>query len=653
MISQDLYQQGLEHEAEGNFQDAITLFGRAIDRFTNSLDKAEAYFHLALAQNAAGNSNFALEAYTQAIAHYADNPDKAHTYINRGHVNFQQGKVEDAITDYTHAIELHKKNNDKARAYYFRGFTKIKQGNRDGAIMDLNQSIKLSKDNDEKASAYHRRGIIFYGQEKFDAAFADFNKVITLLVENSSSNKVKSYEYRGAARHMLHQYSGALADFDSARTLFVDNSGKARCHYNHALTNYALGRFESTCTDATHAISLFTDNPHDQALAYRLRGIAYEKQGLYSEAVTNFNSAIEKFTKKNDKADTYLFRGMIHFNQGFFADAMTDFNTAITLFDTEKDKAYASHHLSITYEKQQPNLTAKAHLLKAWQSLETQQGLRLYIGMHLKKLTANDGTDFTIELAPQIKALAKNPNNRRDTRCILTVVSAYEKQFDIAKTQCKELFKQFPPTLIPRYLRDEFFEMLVNNTMRPSQPFSKEDVFDSHEIKKQLADLIMELNDNKLRQAALCQTLIASTFLGHIFDIPRGLLGKKPSPGSSENKQRVICCLENEITRHGLLLDDITKQELNEEIGAFLQSKNSRTKYPNLYSELIELTPSQNTAANKSAAQPTRFFYRRTKTAAHVQTELALPLKELFQEEDKKPLLHDAQDPLQLAEYCL
>lgn len=97
-----------------------------------------------------------------------------------------------------------------------------------------------------------------------------------------------------------------------------DNGKKALIDNNHAL---AIDEF-------TKAIAIDSTN----ADTFNNRGVAHERKGELTKAITDYTSAIELFPSNEDKtmlADFYIYRGSIHHIKMNYNQAITDFTEAI------------------------------------------------------------------------------------------------------------------------------------------------------------------------------------------------------------------------------------------------------------------------------------------------------------------------------------
>ena len=114
-----------------------------------------------------GNFNEAIAYYSKAITL---SPRDGGIYYNRGHAYNQLGEYKAAITDFSKAIELKPKYVD---AYAMRGKVYRSLGKHNQAITDLNKAIEL---NPNDAFAYNELGRIHNSLGKHEEAITDLIK---------------------------------------------------------------------------------------------------------------------------------------------------------------------------------------------------------------------------------------------------------------------------------------------------------------------------------------------------------------------------------------------------------------------------------------------------------------------------------------------
>ena len=114
-----------------------------------------------------GNYDQAISEYTKAIE---INPNYEQAYGNRGGSYANHGNLPKAISDYTKAIELNPKD---VMNYYNRGTVYKDQGDLAQAASDFTKAIEIDPNYFE---AYNNRVIVYRRLKEYDKAWADVHK---------------------------------------------------------------------------------------------------------------------------------------------------------------------------------------------------------------------------------------------------------------------------------------------------------------------------------------------------------------------------------------------------------------------------------------------------------------------------------------------
>ncbi len=120
-----------------------------------------------------GNYDQAIESFTKAIKL---NNNLADAYLSRGHAYAVKPNpdLNQAISDFDHAIKI---NPLEDSAFTGRGLAYARQGKLDLAIADFNQAIKL---NPQNPLAYALRGMVYCNKKDYPKAWEDVHKVESL-----------------------------------------------------------------------------------------------------------------------------------------------------------------------------------------------------------------------------------------------------------------------------------------------------------------------------------------------------------------------------------------------------------------------------------------------------------------------------------------
>lgn len=186
------------------------------------------------------NPNKAIELYSKIIQ---IDDSEIRAYNNRAVAYCENGEFEKAIEDTTKILNI---NHNSASAYAIRALANTELNNKTEALKDFDNCIRIGTE-DEKFMAYESRATFFI---KF----------------NMWQEAIKDYDIIAQTRTL---------------TAFELN--------NRAFAYYRLGKNDIALKDATESIKINDTN----AAAYDTLGCIYVAKNMYSEALDNFNKAID------------------------------------------------------------------------------------------------------------------------------------------------------------------------------------------------------------------------------------------------------------------------------------------------------------------------------------------------------------------------
>ncbi|MCX5696304.1 MAG: tetratricopeptide repeat protein [Candidatus Omnitrophica bacterium] len=196
------------------------------------------------------------------------------------------------------------------------------------------------------------------------------------------------------------------------------------------------------CQVWNNSIVLWSDvlkNYPNEATAYKNRGVAYRDQGNFTQAISDYNRAIE--LNPND-ADPYNNRGVVYRDQGNFTQAISDYNRAIEL---KPNYADAYYNRALAYQAQGSPAQAISNFSKA-----------IKIDSHLVKAYNNRATayvqekNYELALSDLNKAIEITPNDGEvfyNRAVVRFLMKEYDKAWmDIHRAE--ELGEKVDPKLI-------------------------------------------------------------------------------------------------------------------------------------------------------------------------------------------------------------
>jgi tetratricopeptide (TPR) repeat protein len=320
------FDKGAEHNLNGEYDDAIGAFSKAIGLDSNN---ANYYFGRGFSYSRKHQEDRAIEDYNKAIAL---NPSYAGAYNFRGLAYKGKGQLDRAIQDHNRAIAL---QPNKEFFYLCRGIAYGAKGDFDKAIEDYNKSILIEPN---KAEAYIYRGGDYGIKKQNDRALADFNKAITLAPRNP-----KAYLWRGLFYSTLGQAGEAIFDLIKACELGdEDGCEELKKIYGITVRNPSVTASEAYAC-VKRGVELFRKRQYEKAIqeftkaidlepryfnAFYNRGCSYLAKGNHEKAIEDFSIAIAINPKYGD---AFFNRGLAYGKKAQLEKANADFQKACEL----------------------------------------------------------------------------------------------------------------------------------------------------------------------------------------------------------------------------------------------------------------------------------------------------------------------------------
>jgi len=282
----------------------------------------------------------ALKDYETALKHSKDPYESSRTLNNRATIYENQEKFDLALEEYTKAIEIYPNYSlyysNRARIYQ-------KQQNYELALTDYTQAISYDKENPRW---YKQRADCYILNKDFTAALKDLDKAIELAPTNVNY----LYERGVLYKETLNNNKKALDDFE--KILEIDSTDIDALNYIGVILEDE-GKYDLAIAQYEKGIALENINAESAAFCYRNRAAIFIKQNKFSEALKDFNKAIEI---SNEKSYSYQERGDFFISLGEYEKALIDLSLAIENTTTEKSYYfYRRAELYKEYFKNQDN----------------------------------------------------------------------------------------------------------------------------------------------------------------------------------------------------------------------------------------------------------------------------------------------------------
>lgn len=316
---------GVVSASLGRFDQALTDYNAAI---AISPQDITAYFLRASVFTAMDSKEQAIEDYSRIIA---INPKISLAYGQRGMLYFKEGNrfsnhkedKQKALDDFSQVIELEPNN---ANAYENRGDINNSLKEYDKALTDYNQAILLTPKN---IRLYEKRAFNYMCMGLGEEDWEDQNKIIALDPQNA-----KAFSSRAALGEKLSKnFDQVIADYTKAIELYSKRqSASDQVNTNHLANllhsrgDYLRhnGRKDDAIADFTRGLTVMPN----YVVMYHSRGVTYFEKGDYDMAIADCTRAIEIYGSSINSW-TYLVRGKAYKAKGMYQQALSDFNIAI------------------------------------------------------------------------------------------------------------------------------------------------------------------------------------------------------------------------------------------------------------------------------------------------------------------------------------
>ena len=320
---------------------------------------ADYYIQSGLFNSNAGYPSIAVSDFSKAIEL---SPDNYNPYFRRASLYYGQQRYAEAMSDLNIAIEL---DSNQQSLYIGRGAVYDVMQEFQKAVNDYSKAISLDSTN---FLSYLNRAGSYYKLENLDASCTDFF-ILKSLIENDKNidrevikevsngilnhcddSKPSYYYQRGVGYYNLKDFQKAISFYEKGLVIFPENGMmllfKGNTHlaineYEKASEYYKRSlKYKESLLTEIRVNPNFTSAPNEQinivyngvlASTYYSLSECYVNLGLYDEALTSINTALERAPVFDDFIlDAYYnLRGYIFLMTGEFEKAILDFNRSI------------------------------------------------------------------------------------------------------------------------------------------------------------------------------------------------------------------------------------------------------------------------------------------------------------------------------------
>jgi tetratricopeptide (TPR) repeat protein len=292
-----LYNRGILYsDYIHNTEKALVNFHKII---TIDPSYVDAINYIGLIHIEKGEINQAIIQYNKGISLEKTNPESASfCYRNRAEIYANEGKMNEALDDYTKAIELNSLNPDRYidRAFFHQDFAK----DFNSALNDFSKAIEIEPNNIDHW--YNRGNLLADYMQDYKKALDDYHIMLKL-----DENNIDAINSIGLIYWIQGKNDLAILEFNKAINLEnQDKISLAPCYRNRASVFAEKGLYVEAISDFNKAIELDSENP------YRY----YDRANFYKEFINDYDNALIDYSKAIDldqqNIDFYYARGNLY-----------------------------------------------------------------------------------------------------------------------------------------------------------------------------------------------------------------------------------------------------------------------------------------------------------------------------------------------------
>ncbi|ASC72306.1 tetratricopeptide repeat domain protein [Halomicronema hongdechloris C2206] len=426
-----LMAEGIDLANQGNFQEAVALWQRALaiyQRWHDRENQAIAWVNLGNGYFSLGQYPNATDAFEQALAiaqSISDGQNQVSALIGLGNLQDAQGFYRRAIDYYERALAIAQRHHDIEGQMMALGNLGIAYGslNDPRALDFFQQALSLAQENDDwrrQASAWNGIGTYHFGRGAYQQAISPFQQALGIYQQlQDAYGQSLILSNLGGVHKGLGEYPQAIEYTRQALRLsehIGDAVGIKAAYNNLGILHNVLGLYPQAIEFLTQALPWTEqlNDPAGRAIALTNLGIASLHQGELTAARQYHEQALALYRQiESPRGEAMALSnvGLVHSETGAYEQAITHFETGLAMFREIGDRQGEANvwgNLGIVYQQlgryaesiaalQQQHAIAKAigdrvgesnalanwgHTLLLWQKYsEAEARLRQSIGI--------------------------------------------------------------------------------------------------------------------------------------------------------------------------------------------------------------------------------------------------------------------------------
>lgn len=213
-------------------------------------------------------------------------------------------------------------------------------------MLSLTLMTGCTNERRENQTAYRQIGINAMESGDYAGAVDAFNSALGQCIGKITENELDICYYKAAAQYASGDSEGAVATY----TAIIDYDKKAAdAYYLRGCVYLKQGNTESAVSDFDAAVQYNSDD-------YELYVNIYENLLAYDMTEKGEEYLNKAFDIKGNSAEDYAWRGRIYYYLGQYDNAMTEFNSAL-----DKESVIANLYIAQVYEAQSDSENAEVY----------------------------------------------------------------------------------------------------------------------------------------------------------------------------------------------------------------------------------------------------------------------------------------------------
>jgi eukaryotic-like serine/threonine-protein kinase len=254
------------------FRQLLQSLMKQVIRIEDELDIDQNWFEQAVELEALGRYEEAIDSYDRALK---INPEDSDTWANRGYSLDKLGRCKEAVVSYDHALKI---NPENYNTWTKLGASLHKLGRCKQVSVIYHRALKI---NLQDYNVWTNIGISLYKSGSCEQAVVSYDRALNINPENYNA-----WTRRGLSLNVLNRNEQAVVSYDRALNINPEDFDTWK---HRGISLKQLGRYEEAIDSYDRALKINPENSYTWAF----RGFSLEELGRYEEAIDSYDCALK------------------------------------------------------------------------------------------------------------------------------------------------------------------------------------------------------------------------------------------------------------------------------------------------------------------------------------------------------------------------